>query len=156
MAWYAALLTTSSRLSAITKHLCKFQLHHISRRQPQLLVLFKFKKSVHRYNVANLQDAKSWLETSAATGTNADADLRPVTPGNQDATPWGEAKADAAWDGPEQLQLEDGEQYEANDILSIAALDDDFQVVGSKKKKGRQQNASGNTSGGRGKRQGKR
>jgi len=102
-----------------------------------------------------LQDANNWLETSAATGTTFDADLRPVTPGNQDATPWGEAKADAAWDSPEQLQLEDGEQYEANDILSIAALDD-FQVVGSKKKKsGRQQNAPGNTSG-RGRRQGKR
>ncbi len=109
---------------------------------------------MHQYNIANLQDAKNWLETSAATGTTFDADLRPVTPGNQDATPWGEAKADAAWDSPEQLQLED-EQYEANDILSIAAPDD-FQVVGSKKKKsGRQQNAPGNTSG-RGRRQGKR
>lgn len=106
---------------------------------------------MHQYNIANLQDAKNWLETSAATGTTFDADLRPVTPGNQDATPWGEAKADAAWDSPEQLQLED-EQYEANDILSIAAPDD-FQVVGSKKKKsGRQQNAPGNTSG-RGRRQ---
>ncbi len=103
-----------------------------------------------------MQDAKSWLETSAATGTHFDADLRPVTPGNQDATPWGEAKADAAWDSPEQLQLEDGEQYEANDILSIAALEDDFQLVGSKKKKpGRQQNVPGNTSG-RGRRQVKR
>lgn len=78
-----------------------------------------------------------------------------MTPGNQDATPWGEAKADAAWDSPEQLQVEDEEQLEANDILSIAALDN-FQVVGSKKKKGRQQNASGNTNGGRGRRQGKR
>jgi len=37
---------------------------------------------VHQSNVANLQDAKSWLETSAATGTTFDADLRPVTPGN--------------------------------------------------------------------------
>ncbi|KAL0040884.1 hypothetical protein WJX79_008605 [Trebouxia sp. C0005] len=35
-----------------------------------------------------IQDAKSWLETSAATGTTFDAGLRPVTPGNQDATPW--------------------------------------------------------------------
>ena len=112
-------------------------------------------QNMHHYNICPLQDAKSWLETSAATGTTFDADLRPVTPGNQDATPWGEAKADAAWDSPEQLQLEDGEQYEANDILSIAAPDD-FQVVGSKKKKsGRQQNAPGNTSG-RGRRQGKR
>ncbi|DBB04235.1 TPA: hypothetical protein ACH3X1_013259 [Trebouxia sp. C0004] len=103
-----------------------------------------------------IQDAKSWLETSAAAGTTFGADLRPVTPGNQDATPWGEAKADAAWDSPEHLQPEDGEQYEANDILSIAALDD-FQVVGSKKKKsGRQHNAPGNTRCARGRRQGKR
>jgi hypothetical protein len=49
----------------------------------------------------------------------------------------------------QQLQLEDVEQYEANYILSIAALEDDFQFVGSNKKKsGRQQNAPGNTSGG--------
>ena len=121
--------------------------------------MFKLKKisECAPINVANLQDAKSWLETSAATNTTFDAHLRPVTPGNQDATPWGEAKADAAWDSPEQLQLEDGEQYEANDILSIAALEDDFQVVGSKKKtSGRQPNARGNTSGRRGRRQGKR
>lgn len=95
------------------------------------------------------QDTQGWLEMGDASSTQVDAASRPMTPGNQDATPWGEAKADASWDTQQQQQLEDIEKYPEDEFLDIAAPDD-FQVVGRKKKKTGRQGLPGGVRGRRG------
>ena len=97
-----------------------------------------------------MQDTKAWLTADDAKGGNGQAAVGPQTPEKARGTPWGEARADAAWDSPEKDHPE-----LAHDYGNIDVFDDesDFTVVESKKKKkGRQQATPGNVPRGRGQR----
>ena len=93
-----------------------------------------------------MQDTQDWLKLDDCKGADDQTEDSPATPEKQGGITWGEAKADASWNSPEQEQPELSHDYGCNNVFD----DDSFQVVSKKKRKGKNAARSGNVPRGRG------
>ena len=91
-----------------------------------------------------MQDTKDWLKGDEQTTTVEQAEAGPATPEKPGSIPWGEAKAGASWNSPEQEQPELADDYGYEDVFNDESFDDWAVVENKKKKKGKQAARPGN------------
>lgn len=85
-----------------------------------------------------MQDTKDWLKGDESQQSAVEqAEAGPATPEKPGSIPWGEAKAGASWNSPEQEQPELADDYGYDDVFNDESFDDWAVVENKKKKKGR-------------------